>query len=405
MHDSSVAGNFVAEGSYISFDAKTTEDPTGVRMITLAGLGIAPYELAVTREGILVGFLQEAQSQLFRYQIKDGKWRGIRVALPAKGAMQITASSGRSKYALVVVEDYLRPKTIYKINAGVANAQFIRSGASCFDSAPFVIEQLWAKSVDSTAVPYFVVRKRRIKLDGMNPTILHAYGAYGGKELPVYDPLLGRLWLEKGGIFVLANIRGGAELGPAWHVRKSGRQHTFDDLAAVTKDLMNRGISSSSHIGIRGHSNGAGLMAAMLNMYPGLFSAAVIENGMLDQIDLVSSDDKRTPVSADPWWTDEFGSPAIPAERDFLTKSSPYQNVSRNGEYPPPFVATSTTDTGLVPGISRKYSAKLQSYGIAAYFFESFEGGHGTWVTPTEHAQYEALVYTYMSERLGPFRW
>jgi prolyl oligopeptidase len=262
------------------------------------------------------------------------------------------------------------------------------SSRGAFDANDFLTEQHEARSKDGTLVPYFLVRRRSQKLDGRAPTLMYSYGAFGNPMLPHYDAALGCLWLQEGGAFVLANVRGGGEFGPAWHVQRLERQRTYEDFIAVAEDLIRRNITSAQHLGIRGHSNGGLLVGATLNLRPELFNAAVIEHPVLDlRLHTRGLD------------SDEYGAWTVPEERAYLEMQSPLQNLQKRFPFPAPLIKTSTDDD-VLPSQARQYAAKLASFGMRFYYFETASGRHTLADTPQDAAYYDALVYTYLGERL-----
>ena len=225
---------------------------------------------------------------------------------------------------------------------------------SRFDASRLLVDQHEAVSKDGTKVPYFVVRPKDLKLDGTAPTLLYGYGGFQISMTPAYSGTLGKLWLENGGVYVLANIRGGGEFGPAWHQAglKTKRQLIYDDFIAVAEDLIERRITSPRRLGIMGGSNGGLLMGVALTQRPDLWNAVVIQVPLLDML-------RYDQMLAGASWVDEYGSPSVPAERAFLEKISPYQNLKAGVTYPPPFFVTSTKDDRVHPGHARKMAAKM----------------------------------------------
>jgi prolyl oligopeptidase len=264
-----------------------------------------------------------------------------------------------------------------------------------FDANPYIVEQLTATSEDGTAIPYFLVRSREFHYDSQHPTILYAYGSAGASEFPQYSGILGRLWLARQGVYVVANVRGGGELGEAWHVVKTDRRHVYEDCIAVARDLFTRHITAPSHLGIRGASAGGLLAGVMITQHPESFNAALVEVPVLDLLrpDLLLGG----AAAQEP----EHGSLSIAAERAFLESTSPLENLRPNEHFPVPMIVTSTADDNVSPAYARKFAAKMDALGMPFFFYETKEGGHGIWATPNEHAQYEALAYTYFSRRLA----
>ena len=244
------------------------------------------------------------------------------IALPANGSVGIATADERSDTAFVTYEDFLQPVTLYQVAVPAAQARPIKSLSQKFDGSQCVVEQLMATSRDGTQVPYFVVRPKGFVADGNAPTLLYGYGGFDISMLPSYLSTTGKLWLQHGVVYVLANIRGGGEFGPAWHEAglKTHRQVVYDDFIAVAQDLIARRITSTRRLGIEGGSNGGLLMGVMLTQRPELFRAAVVQVPLLDML-------RFDKLLAGASWVDEYGSPQVPQERAWLEKMSPYQNL------------------------------------------------------------------------------
>jgi prolyl oligopeptidase len=234
-----------------------------------------------------------------------------------------------------------------------------------------------------------------MKLDGANPTILTAYGGFEISMTPSYQDMGGKLWLERGGVYALANIRGGGEFGPAWHEAglKTHRQVIYDDFAAVAKDLIARGITSSRHLGIEGGSNGGLLMGVEMTQHPDLFEAVDIQVPLLDMM-------RFEHIDAGASWVGEYGSVSNPDERAFWERTSPYQNLKPGVKYPEPLIWTTTKDDRVGPQHARKFAAKMAAMGDPYLFYEVVEGGHGSGANLKERAHTSALEYTYFTRKL-----
>jgi prolyl oligopeptidase len=264
-----------------------------------------------------------------------------------------------------------------------------------FDASRHRVEQFWATSKDGTRVPYFVVRPKDLKFDGQAPTLLYAYGGFQASETPAYSGMVGKLWLERGGVYVVANIRGGGEFGPAWHNAglKLNRQKVYDDFFAVSQDLIDRKITSPRRLGIMGGSNGGLLMGVALTQRPELYNAIVIQVPLFDMIGF-------THIGAGASWVGEYGDPAIPAERAVLESYSPYQNLRAGQKYPEVFIETSTKDDRVHPAHARKAAARLKALGYPYLYYENIDGGHAAAANLNETAKRVALEYTYLTRKL-----
>jgi prolyl oligopeptidase len=264
-----------------------------------------------------------------------------------------------------------------------------------FDASQDVVEQLAAVSKDGTKVPYFVVHRKEIKYDGSNPTLLTAYGGFQVSETPYYSPIVGKLWLEHGGVFALANIRGGGEFGPAWHEAglKIHRQRIYDDFAAVGQDLVTRKITSPRRLGIEGGSNGGLLMGVEMTQHPEMWHGIIIAVPLLDML-------RFEQIAAGASWVGEYGSVSVPEQRAFLASISPYNQLKPDVTYPEPLIFTTTKDDRVGPVHARKFAAKMEEFHKPFFYEEIIEGGHGAGADLKETAKTDALEYTYLMRKL-----
>ena len=264
-----------------------------------------------------------------------------------------------------------------------------------FNAANEVVEQHEAISRDGTPVPYFIVHAKTMKLDGSNPTVLYAYGGFEVSLTPNYSAIDGKLWLERGGTYVLANIRGGGEFGPAWHEAglKTKRQVIYDDFSAVAQDLISRKITSPRRLGIQGGSNGGLLMGVEFTQHPELYNAVDIQVPLLDML-------RFEKIAAGASWVGEYGTVDKPDERAFLASISPYNNLKAGVKYPEPFIWTTTKDDRVGPQHARKFAAKLAELGDPYLFYEVTEGGHGAGANLKERSNTNALEWVYFIRKL-----
>jgi prolyl oligopeptidase len=271
----------------------------------------------------------------------------------------------------------------------------VRSLPAQFDASPYVTEQFEAVSADGTRVPYFVVRRGDLPMNGQNPTLLYAYGGFQLSQVPSYNAYIGRLWLDQGGTYVLANIRGGGEFGPDWHSAGllTNRQRIYDDFYAVERDLVERRITSPRRLGISGRSNGGLLMGVMLNQHPEMVNAAIIGSPLLDML-------RYDQLLAGASWVGEYGSPNVPEQRSFLEQITPYQNLNPGRNFPTVFIYTSTKDDRVHPGHARKYGARLEELGVPFLYYENTDGGHSANANLREAARRRTLEYMYLTQRL-----
>jgi prolyl oligopeptidase len=326
---------------------------------------------------------------------RGGSWTATPIVVPDNLAIGIVDGDIHSDLAMLSETGFLTPSSVWLLNAKSRGLSQIKSLPAKFDAAPDTVEQFEATSKDGTRVPYFVVHRRGMKRDGSGATILTAYGGFQVSNTPAYSANVGKLWLEHGGVWVLANIRGGGEFGPAWHEAglKTHRQVIYDDFAAVGRDLVTRGITSARRLGIMGGSNGGLLMGVEFTQHPELWNAVDIEVPLLDML-------RYEQIAAGASWVGEYGSVSVPAERAFLASISPYNNLRPGTAYPEPFIWTTTKDDRVGPEHARKFAAKLASMGVPYLFYEVVEGGHGAGANLNEDAQTTALEWTYFAKRL-----
>jgi prolyl oligopeptidase len=362
--------------------------------------------VAVTRDAVLVAGTQNVRGRILRYAWDGRTWVESQIAMPPNGSIGFAGTSSSESTAFAVFRDFLSPDTLYALDARGGTSKAVQSMPALFDASGMVSEQFEATSKDGTKIPYFVVRKRDAPMDGDRPTLLYGYGGFQVSMPPAYSPVTGKLWLERGGVWVLANIRGGGEFGPAWHQAglKLKRQVIYDDFIAVAEDLVARKITSPRRLGIMGGSNGGLLMGVMLTQRPDLFRAAVVQVPLLDMLGYADAN-----MLAGASWVDEYGDPRLgddgkpthPEERAWLAQLSPYQNMKPAAVAPVvPFFVTSTKDDRVHPAHARKMAAKLEAAGVPFYYYENIDGGHSAAANLQEVARRRALEFTYLSERL-----
>jgi prolyl oligopeptidase len=324
----------------------------------------------------------------------DGKrWNDKILALPANGTANIVSTNDDGPEVMFSFQNYLTPTTLY-FDAGNDAPKPIKSLPARFDASGMVTEQFEATSKDGTKIPYFVTRPKN--LSGPAPTVLYGYGGFEISLTPSYSANFGRLWLSHGGIYVVANIRGGGEFGPAWHdaALKTNRQRAYDDFAAVAQDLQRRGLTTPKQLGILGGSNGGLLVSTLMVQRPELFGAVVCQVPLIDMI-------AYTHIGAGASWVGEYGDPAIPAERDYILTYSPYQNVKKGVTYPPVFFVTATSDDRVTPVHARKMAARMMEQGHEVWFYENTDGGHSAAADHRQAAEMWGLSFVYLAEKLG----
>jgi prolyl oligopeptidase len=394
--DWQIGGQTFKTGSLLSMPlAAVTLAQPPIRTLLVPGPRDSIEQVAVTHGGVLVALFSDVKGRLLRLQFDDRVWTMSAIALPANGSVGVATADENSDTAFVTYEDFLQPATLYEVAVSTLAARPVKSLQPKFAGERFTVQQLEATSKDGTKVPYFVVRSRNFKADGTAPTLLYGYGGFNVSMLPGYLGTTGKLWLERGGVYVLANIRGGGEFGPAWHEAglKTHRQVVYDDFIAVAEDLIARRITTTRRLGIEGGSNGGLLMGVMLTQRPELFHAAVVQVPLLDML-------RFDKLLAGASWVDEYGSPQVPRERAWLEKMSPYQNLHFRKDYPEVFILTSTKDDRVHPGHARKYAAKLEALHMPFLYYENVEGGHSAAADLRERARRLALEFVYLSQRL-----
>ena len=391
-------GKAIPKGSLLAVDfAELQHDVTSsVTVLMTPGPRESIEQVSPTKDRIVVAAYENVKGRALVFSRgPGGAWNRQIIPLPDKSAVNLVDTDDRSDRAFLTVSNFLNPPTLYLADAAAGALKPVKSLPARFDASRHVVEQFEATSTDGTKVPYFVVRPKDLKFDGAAPTILYAYGGFEASMLPNYSSTNGKLWLERGGTFVLANIRGGGEFGPAWHDAglKTNRQRIFDDFAAVAKDLIARKITSPRRLGIQGGSNGGLLMGVELEQHPELWNAVDIQVPLLDMI-------RFTQIGAGASWVGEYGSPDVPEERAFLEKISPYQNLKPGVRYPEPLFVTSTKDDRVTPAHARKMAAKMQSMGLPFLYYENIEGGHSAAANLQETAHRISLETTYFIRKL-----
>ncbi len=358
-------------------------------------------EEVAASDGVLwVKLLDDVQGRLVALtRGDDGRWAQAPVALPANSTVHLAATAGRQDMAFATVEGMLTPPTLYAVERGAA-PRAVQALPARFDAAQFDVVQRFATSRDGTRVPYFLVTKKGAARPA--PALIHAYGGFKNAQTPTYltdQPYragpLALFWVEQGGAYVLANLRGGGEYGPRWHQAglREKRQNVFDDLHAVAEDLVKTGVSAKGKIGISGRSNGGLLVGVAMQQRPDLYGAVIAGSPLEDM-------KKYTHLSAGASWIDEYGDPDKPADWAFIRRYSPYQNVKAGVRYPPVLFYLSTKDDRVHPGHARKLAALLKANGNRVYFHEYLEGGHSVGADHAEDARRAALLDAFLRREL-----
>ena len=389
----------IPEGSVVSLDLSAVEaDPAHLKPTIVFSPTSQEFEqqLATTKNHVVLTTLDHVQGRAYVYTHgKDGKWTRERLPVADNQTIGISATSLLDDKFFLAQTGFLTPSGVMLGDAAKASLKPGKTQKALFDASNDVVEQMEATSKDGTKVPYFIVHRKDIKMDGSTPTLLTAYGGFQVSNTPYYSAVIGKLWLERGNSFVLANIRGGGEFGPAWHDAglKTHRQRIYDDFYAVAQDLVTRKFTSSAHLGIEGGSNGGLLMGVEFEQHPEMWKAVVIQVPLLDMLGYEH-------MSAGASWVGEYGSVSVPEERAFLASISPYNQLKPDGHYPEPLIFTTTADDRVGPVHARKFAAKMEEYHLPFYYDEITEGGHGAGADNRQAARTEAEEYTYLMMKL-----
>ncbi|MCU1322580.1 MAG: Prolyl oligopeptidase [Acidobacteriaceae bacterium] len=353
-------------------------------------------EVGVTRNHLIVTTLDTVQGRASTYaRAANGTWQRHKLTVPDNQTIEIASTDPSTDQFFLSVTSFLTPSSLLLGDAATESLKEAKATPPQFDASRDLVEQLFATSKDGTKVPYFVVRRKDLKYDGSNPTLISAYGGFQVSRTPAYSGTVGKLWLERGGVYVLANIRGGGEFGPAWHEAglKTNRQRIYDDFTAVSEDLITRKITSPRRLGIVGGSNGGLLMGVQMTQHPELYNAIVIQVPLLDMLGFEH-------IAAGASWVGEYGSIANPDERKFLASISPYNNLHADTNYPEPLIFTTTKDDRVGPVHARKFAALLKELNKPYYYQEITEGGHGSGADLKQSANTFATQYTYLTRKL-----
>jgi prolyl oligopeptidase len=385
-------------GALVSLDlAACLADPDAVapRLVVAPGPREAIEAVAATRDRLIVTIYRNVRGSAVSYQHAAERWLATALPLPDQASVSIVAANDRDDRAFIDVAGFTTPNALYLADAAAATAAAVKMLPPRFDAANCIVKQFEATSKDGTAVPYFVVRPKGLRCDGSAPALLYGYGGFQVSLFPSYVAVAGKLWIEKGGVYAVANIRGGGEFGPAWHeaALKRHRQRAFDDFIAVAEDLIRRGITCPRRLGIMGGSNGGLLVGAMVVQRPELFRAVVIQVPLLDML-------RYHKLLAGASWIAEYGDPDKADEAEFLRHISPYHNLRPGVAYPEPLFLTSTADDRVHPGHARKMAAKMAAMGLPFFYYENIEGGHSAAATLQERARRHALEFTYLAQKL-----
>ena len=378
--------NSLLANSINESDVKIIFEPDGQRFIS--GVSIGKHQL-------MVSMLENVNGIITRFLKKDDRWDSKDIEGFQNSTMNIYGQDVWSDNSFISVSNFLEPSSIYHASDG-ADYKKIKSRKNSIDPEKYRVEQNFVSSADGTSIPYFLIYRKDIKLDGKNPTILYGYGGFQISKPPSYlGGSIAEYWLNSGGVYVVSNIRGGGEYGPAWHqsALKENRQRAYDDFIAIAIDLIEKGITSKDHLGIEGRSNGGLLVGATFTQRPDLFNAVICGVPLLDMY-------RYDKLLAGASWVDEYGDPDNPEEWEFIRKYSPYQNLKKGTEYPEVFFYTSTKDDRVHPGHARKMAKKMTDMGSPIVYYENTEGGHAGTSNIDQFSFLLALQLAYLEDKL-----
>ncbi|MEW6057862.1 MAG: prolyl oligopeptidase family serine peptidase [Bdellovibrionota bacterium] len=351
-----------------------------------------------TKEALYLRVLENVHGKIYELSRTESGWKTRALPLPQEGELGFVSVNPFSDFAMLNYESFLSSPSLYSLEKKGASYEVerLKKLPERFRSKGLVSQQFHAVSADGTKIPYFIIHKKGMRFNSANPTLLYGYGGFQYPLIPHYLGSTGKVWSERGGVYVLANIRGGGEFGAQWHksVLKENRQKVFDDFIAVAEDLVKRKVTSPNHLGIMGGSNGGLLVGAAFIQRPQLFNAVVCQVPLLDML-------RYHKLLAGASWEAEYGNPDSGSTREALLRYSPYQNVKSGIKYPKVFFLTSTKDDRVHPGHARKMVAKMLSQGHEVYYYENIEGGHGAAANLEQFIHRAALEFTYLSNRLG----
>jgi prolyl oligopeptidase len=386
-------------GSLVALNLESVEkDPIHLKPSVVFAPSTKEFaqRVATTKNRLLLTTLENVQARVYTCELNArGAWTQKKLDLPDNRTVGIVSTNWSDDQFFLSVTGFLTPSSLWLGDAAAGTVREVKTLLSKFDASGMTVEQLEAVSKDGTRVPYFVVRRTNMRFDGANPTVLTAYGGFQVSQTPYYLDIIGRLWVKRGGVFVLANIRGGGEFGPAWHEAglKTHRQRIYDDFAAVGRDLVTRRITSPRRLGITGGSNGGLLVGVEMTQHPEMWNAVSLGVPLLDMV-------RFEQIAAGASWVAEYGSVKNPEERTFLASISPYQQLRPDVNYPEPLIFTTTKDGRVGPAHARKFAAKMDERWRPFFFDELIEGGHATGADLKEAARTSALRIMYFTRKL-----
>ena len=350
--------------------------------------------VSLGRDEIYVSVMDNINGKILHYEKVGPNWSESEIRSFGNAELSVSSLDEWADHLFISSESFTEPTSLYYANAG-KDFEKIKSLPEKFDPEKYKVEQLYATSADGTEIPYFQVSNVGMEANSNNPTLLYGYGGFQISLTPSYLGSFARQWLDTGGVYVIANIRGGGEFGPEWHqsALKENRQRAYDDFIAVGETLISTGVTSSEHLGIRGGSNGGLLVGAVVAQRPDLFNAVICAVPLLDMY-------RYDKLLAGASWVDEYGDPDNPEEWSFISKYSPYQNVFADKNYPEIYFYTSTKDDRVHPGHARKMAKKMLDQGHEVIYYENIEGGHSAAANLKQSAYMTTLQLEYLKDKL-----
>ena len=390
-------GQVFPADSLVSVDLEEFKrDPNGAKktLVWAPGERQTKQGGGTTADSAYMAILDNVVGKVVKLDYENGKWVTSEVKLPDNATLGVQATSSETGEIMFTSTDFLTPSTLWYTD-GTGDPEALKTSPSFFDSTGMDVEQFEATSKDGTKIPYFLVKPKGMTFDGTTPALLYGYGGFQSSQLPGYRAITGKLWLEKGGAFILANLRGGGEFGPAWHqtAMRENKQRTWDDFIAVGRDAVERGITSPRHLGVQGGSQGGLLVGTAFTQAPELLGAAIVQIPLFDML-------RYHLIGRGASWIGEYGDPRIPEQRAWIEGYSPYQKIVAGVDYPAPFLWASTADDRTHPAHARKAAAKLKELGQDYWYYEDMTGGHSGGVDNTQRAKLQALEMVYLMQRL-----
>ena len=344
---------------------------------------------------LYVSILDNVKGKVIKFDYEDGAWKQTELGLPENSTVGVATASDETDQIMFTSTDFLSPGTYYYAEDGV-NLEVVKESPTRFDATGMTIQQFEATSKDGTKIPYFVVHAEDMPMDGSTPVLMGGYGGFQVPRLPSYLGSTGKMWLERGNAYVLANIRGGGEFGPGWHQSaiRENKQRTWDDFIAVGRDLVERGITSPEHLGVEGGSQGGLLVGTAFTQAPDLFNAAIVQIPLFDML-------RYQFIGRGASWIGEYGDPRIPEQREWIEGYSPYQKLLEEKDYPRVFYVTSTADDRTHPSHGRKAAARMAAQGDDYLYYEDMKGGHSGGVDNEQRATLRAMQIVYLLQQLA----